>query len=337
MRGVLVAAVLVLAAAGCGVSSEQVIASNGSGDQVGAGASVRDAGGTGAAESKAKDSSHSKTSSASGTVTPVALQRAVDETRAANTGRFEIATELSGTGLPGFNMKIRGAFDLDAGRYSSETDLSAMLQSLGDLGDSGSLGGLPDALSIRTLIDGDTVYLQMPGLGGADGSWMAMPLSKDGTGGLSAGGSPGVANPSDMLAQLRGVTGELTEVGHESIGGVDTVHHRGVIDLQKVLADHADEFSPGAKSELDSQLKELGVNGEMPVDVWIGADGLLRQQRISMNAPDGAGTISVTITFTDLGKPVDLTPPPADQVRRIDPNNLDQQLGKLLDGTGPGA
>lgn len=335
IRGVVVAAALVLAAVGCGVSSEQVISPGGSGERADAAAPARDTGSTRAADSGSK-STDTSSSNTSGTVTAVALQRAVDETRAANTGRFTMTVEMSGVGDTDLDMTTRGAFDLDAGRFSSETDFSGLLQSLGDLDESGSLGGLADSMSMRTLIDGDTVYLQVPGLGGSDGSWMAMPLGEQAIGDLTSGGGPGIANPGDLLTQLRGVTGPLTEVGHESIGGVDTVHHRGVIDLKKILADHADELSANARSEVEAEVQQLGSAGEMPVDVWIGDDGLLRQQRITMNAPDGTGSISVTITFTDLGKPVDLAPPPADQVQRFDPNDP-EALSSLFEGLGPGA
>jgi len=76
----------------------------------------------------------------------------------------------------------------------------------------------------------------------------------------------------------------------------------------------------------------------VPVDVWIGNDGLVRRVQIGVSGlhattPSTSGDLGGTMTmeFFDFGQPVDITVPPADQVFEVDPSMLGS-LGKLAGG-----
>ena len=75
----------------------------------------------------------------------------------------------------------------------------------------------------------------------------------------------------------------------------------------------------------------------MPVEVWIDANGVVRRQTATLDATTlsgrvrGTGTMTLTVDLTDLGQPVEITVPPADQVSDFDPMSA---LGTMLDGLG---
>jgi hypothetical protein len=61
------------------------------------------------------------------------------------------------------------------------------------------------------------------------------------------------------------------------------------------------------------------TQGQVPVDVWIGADGLVHQLALKMSIDQVGGqhvgaTVTATETFDHFGEPVDVQAPPADQV-----------------------
>jgi hypothetical protein len=111
-------------------------------------------------------------------------------------------------------------------------------------------------------------------------------------------------NPGDMLQALKGV-GESSEVGHETIRGGDTTHYHADIDMKKAI----DQVSHDER--LEQMLQSTGLS-TMPVDVWI--DGSGRVARQSMKFSASGVSMDMTIDYTRFGVPVDVTPPPADQV-----------------------
>ncbi len=227
-------------------------------------------------------------------------KQAAAATSALRTGRFKITT--SGAGLPGL-QDLTGAYDLD-------NQAVEMTES----GGSGS--------SFETLIVGGKMYLKVPvGLGaGLDKPWMAVTVP--GASGLGSSLAAGLG-PQQLLDQLKALTGGLTVVGHETIDGVDTTHYRGTIDPAKVLA----RAGKGAGAAMAAHV------GTIPVDIWIDGQGRVVRQQVSESGSTSSGMV-ITIDYTDLGGPVAITAPPADQVQTFDPSQLMKSLrsGSSLPG-----
>jgi hypothetical protein len=135
-------------------------------------------------------------------------------------------------------------------------------------------------------------------------------------------GVPGLGTTLDfgnVLAWLRGVSGQITMVGTERINGTPTTHYRAQVDLARVAA------TMGADANDASGLAQA-VGRTLPVDVWIDAQGRLRQLKVSLDlntlpASQGVtrptqarGTAVLTVDLWNFGVSVHPVPPPANQV-----------------------
>jgi hypothetical protein len=135
-------------------------------------------------------------------------------------------------------------------------------------------------------------------------------------------GVPGLGTTLDfssVLAWLRGVSGQITTVGNERIYGTPTTHYRAQVDLSRVAA------TMGADANDASALAQA-VGPSLPMDVWIDAQGRLRQLKVSLDlntlhASQGVtlptqarGTAVLTVDLWNFGVSVHPVPPPANQV-----------------------
>jgi hypothetical protein len=156
--------------------------------------------------------------------------------------------------------------------------------------------------TIDEVLDGTTIYMKSPLF--ADGlpkgkTWLKLDLQK-------AGAAKGIdfsalltQNPAQALAQLQS-TGQVHEVGDETIDGVDTVHYTGKIDPAKVPQGAKIQALTGAKYG--------------PYDLWIGKDdGYVRRVKLSYSLlPSGATkreAIAMTMNFSDFDKSVSVSVP----------------------------
>jgi hypothetical protein len=135
-------------------------------------------------------------------------------------------------------------------------------------------------------------------------------------------GVPGLGTTLDfgsVLAWLRGVSGQITTVGNALINGTPTTHYRAQVDLSRAAA------TMGADANDASALAQT-VGRTLPTDVWIDAQGRLRQLKVSLDlntlrAPQGVtlptqarGTAVLTVDLWNFGVTVHPVPPPANQV-----------------------
>ena len=135
-------------------------------------------------------------------------------------------------------------------------------------------------------------------------------------------GVPGLGTTLDfssVLAWLRGVGGQITTIGNERINGTPTTHYRAQVDLSRVAA------SMGADANDASALAQA-VGRTLPMDVWIDAQGRLRQLKVSLNLntqpasqavtppTQAPGTANLTVDLWNFGVTVHPAPPPANQV-----------------------
>jgi hypothetical protein len=236
---------------------------------------------------------------------------AADTTAAAGTAEFGIAGTITAAGQ---SIPLQGNGAVDMRNSHMRMSMSFPVPQYG-------------SLQMDEIFDGSAFYLHFPDAlaqripGGK--SWMKMDLE-------SLGKSSGVdfkqlmqanqGNPTDMLAALKGV-GSSREIGQENIGGVATTHYQATIDLNKAAQRIPDRKTADSVKQMFSA---AGVSS-FPIDVWIDRAGRVRRESFKFAA---AGTaMSMTITFTAFGTPVDVTPPPADQV---------MDAGALLGAVGAG-
>lgn len=118
--------------------------------------------------------------------------------------------------------------------------------------------------------------------GGAGGKWQVYRDDEEVT--------VSDATPQRLLSMLRSASRETKRLGEEDVRGVPTDHYRLIVDCEEADLDHCDRTDTA------------------PVEVWIGADGLVR--RVSIEDGRDYGTIE----FFDFGVPVAIEAPPSDQV-----------------------
>ena len=135
-------------------------------------------------------------------------------------------------------------------------------------------------------------------------------------------GVPGLGttlNFSSVLSWLQGVSGQITTVGNERIHGTPTTHYRAQVDLSRVA------LTMGADAN-DASGVAQAVGRTLPLDVWVDAQGRLRQLKVSLDlntlhASQGVtlpsktrGTAALTVDLWNFGVTVHPAPPPANQV-----------------------
>lgn len=220
-------------------------------------------------------------------MTPVAYVRssALKTARASS----EHATLTGSVDAAGQAVTLSGAGDFDNTSHQGSVHVDF------------SLGGLAGTLD--EVLDGTTIYLKSPLLSGSlptGKTWLKIDLQKA----LASKGldlsSLLFQNPSQALAQLQS-SGNVTKVGDETIGGVDTTHYRGRVDPSKI--------PQGAKIQSLTNAKYA------PYDVWIGKDdGYVHRVALAYSFKvRGAQREAITMTtgFSDYGKSVMVTVPPA--------------------------
>jgi hypothetical protein len=201
-----------------------------------------------------------------------------------------------------FSFAGRGAVDSAAGTAEMAMNLS----------------GLPvpggSAVAAKVVFAGGVMYMNMPLL--AQGlphgkTWVKLDVRKA----ASAAGfdldALGGLDPKRGLNQLLGA-GNAEKIGTETIRGEETTHYRAVVDL----AD-ASGLPPAERKALEQALK--GIDGRLPVDVWIDGSGRVVREAVSFDygAALGNARMAMTMDFSDFGAPVAVTVPAASDVADI--------------------
>ena len=155
--------------------------------------------------------------------------------------------------------------------------------------------------TIDEVMNGTTIYIKSPFFSGAlpEGkTWLKLDLQKFGK-------SKGIdfsallaQDPATSLAQLQ-ASGDVTEVGDETVDGVETTHYRAHIDPSKL---------PQA-----AQRQALAHPKYGPLDIWVGKDdGYVRRVNTSYSTKTGDSprqAVTLTMGFSDFGKDVSVSVP----------------------------
>lgn len=189
-----------------------------------------------------------------------------------------------------------------------------------------SLGG---EQRFQMVVAHDTVYMKLPPalasrIPGAK-PWFAINLEQLG----NAARMPGLAslmnssqslnNPGEYLDFLRAAAaGSVTDVGQETIDGVQTTHYQATVQFSK-LAGALPAADRPAMQQLVSQLEQRASVQDMPVDVWIDSSDLVRQIMLNMKETVQGHAFSVAITedLSDYGAQPAPTVPSASQTSNL--------------------
>lgn len=191
-----------------------------------------------------------------------------------------------------------------------------------------SMGGMEQRLVGRTM------YMKMPMLSELGGGASAKPWIKLSLDELSK--QSGV-NLEQMLEQSRQMdpvkntqmltaSKDVREVGKETVDGVQTTHYAGTYKMADAVAKlPADQQEQARKS-----IQESGMQ-TMTFDLWVDAKQLPRKMTMKSDQT-AAGVMTMSMTYRDYGKPVQVVAPPADQV-----TDMAAMMKNLAGGGFPGA
>ncbi len=257
------------------------------------------------------------------------IELAATRTEDARSGRVSFHATMTGLGA-GSRVGFRGdgVFDYRNRRGRLQVAFSG-------------LGAPPAGPGEMTVIqDGTVVYVtgsQLSRFLPGDARWLKMDLDAIGRGSgidVAALSQLGQSDPAQTLHYLRGVSGDVDELGTEEVRGVKTTRYRATIDLEKAAARAPEAVRARVKESIRLIKEQLG-NIKIPTQVWIDDDGLPRRIRTTYayGQPADKRSSPLTQTFTmelfDFGVPVDVEAPPPGKV-----TDLAKLLGKA--GTRPG-
>jgi hypothetical protein len=118
------------------------------------------------------------------------------------------------------------------------------------------------------------------------------------------------ATGQGYLQLLAGANGEVLSYGDEDIDGVDTTHYKVTIDVAEAL-----RATPARlRTTTPEELSASGVD-ELPLDVWLDADGGLRRMQMKLAAQ--GTTVSITIDMTPSDQSIAVKIPASDDLYQV--------------------
>jgi hypothetical protein len=175
-------------------------------------------------------------------------------------------------------------------------------------------------VTMREVMRWPVIYMRSPVFGRLTRPhrpWLAINLARiDRAQGinLNALAGTGSDDPAQMLATLEGESDSVTTVGRATVRGVPTTHYHAVIDLAKAAGAGSPALRAAVRKSL-ARLEAMTGTRKLPVDVWIGSDGLVRRMayRMSVRVPNTGQSLDMALRMDmyDFGAAVHVTAPPA--------------------------
>jgi hypothetical protein len=231
-----------------------------------------------------------------------------------------MAVYEAGTVHEEFEMSVSAAGESFVFTGEGDVDNERQLASL--TMDLGSMGGTMDMI-----VDGGVVYMRSSMFPDVGTEWVSMDPSKvDPAAAAQFGGlGSGTTDPAAYVGLFAGVI-DVRAQGEEEIEGVATTRYVGMIDLGKVLENFADvagrDVPRASREQLEmaiEQFEAIGMDEQLPFEIWIDDQGFPRRQRITMDFGSllpGAENASfeMTVGFSRFGRPIDVEVPRPSQV-----------------------
>lgn len=243
-------------------------------------------------------SSGGSTAPASPRVDHPALIRALEVTRAVESGRVEVTTAITDLAddrdpPPGGQLTVAGyrvAFDRRVARVEVEADLSAaeLAASGGDLRPGEVAAGGEARRAARMIAAAGMVYIQggpmAAAVGRTPGDWVGIERRAFEDRRPRGDAAALLLDPLGPFGVLADTTGDARMVGHDVIRGSPVTH----------VATSTDAGGSAAQ-----------------VDAWIDADGVIRRMEIRLSgaARAAVGRVVTTVELFDIGRAVAITPP----------------------------
>jgi hypothetical protein len=171
-----------------------------------------------------------------------------------------------------------------------------------------------------------SMTVEIPGAGGGQllervvngVAYIQLPTAKDTFYSLKladiAGTSFGAStDPTSSLQGLQGVSSDVRKVGSEKVRGVSTTHYKGTYDVRAALA----KLTGPTKDALSRALGSSNVSA-VPFEAYIDKQRRLRRFVQQFAVTQTGGLKVTTLTTLDLyefGTPINVTAPPASQVK----------------------
>lgn len=245
------------------------------------------------------------------------IRAAISQSAEITSGRMEGLIEVSGAvdggAVMDLSMPFGGAFDTVTGNSSFFIDLSSFAAAGGEEIPA-EFGDMFGEMEVR-VVDGVS-YIKFPFfalLFGAETEWISAP-AEEGSNLTSDFTFAQPDNPAEILGDLENADAEVTEVGRETVNGVETTHYRVVFDTATLLA----EMSAEERAELEERAPI--PDGQFPIDLWISDDGLIIRYIMDIDGSivaaqddDQFERMVMTFNLYDINEPVDIVAPdPAD-------------------------
>jgi hypothetical protein len=182
---------------------------------------------------------------------------------------------------------------------------------------------MPGVGDIETISDKLKVYMRLPDalMSEADvpdgKEWIAIDLQKALAGqGVDLGSfmNNGTTDPGAQLRQLKAM-GDIEKQGTEDVGGVQTTHYSGTVDLRKAPDVVPADQREAARASAEKLIRLAGGESQIPTELWIDDEGHVR--RLTQTTPTSAGDIKTTIEYTDFGGTEAIEIPSADDTYDI--------------------
>jgi hypothetical protein len=191
-------------------------------------------------------------------------------------------------------------FDMTAnGSFTPKAHLASMTMNMAL---PSSAGG---EQQFQAVLSGDTIYMKFPPSlasqipGGKP--WISIDLAQLGQAaklpGLSSllSSTQTLNDPGQYLDFLRAAAvGSVTDVGQETIDGVQTTHYQAEIQFSK-LADAMPSADRAGAQQMVTALEKKATVGDMPVDVWIDGADLVRRIKMNMNETVQGGSVTTAM------------------------------------------
>jgi hypothetical protein len=232
------------------------------------------------------------------------LLAAVSNSTSADTVHLKLVMSID-TATTG-SQQVTGTGGVDFGKKAASIDMQVL------------------GMDMQVVTADNTVYLHSAVLGN---DWYSINAADSGMGGAGSLFANGFVDPSQQFALLKDAATDVTEIGTEQVNGESTTHYKATLDVAKAAAEE------GANSSQIQQLEKAGIS-TLPVDVWVDGAGRVARLSLAYNGKTGGegllagGKLSVTVDYTDYGKPVDVQIPPANQVKDLS----ESALGSMVRG-----
>jgi LppX_LprAFG lipoprotein len=173
--------------------------------------------------------------------------------------------------------------------------------------------------SVQEITTSNTLYLKIALLQVMLGKpWVAIALSglQQGTG-ISLGQflQQAQANNPMVYGQMLAASKNLRSVGTQTIDGVTTTHYTGTFSADAGLA-----RLPSNLRTIERTWVHLFGDRSIGFDAWIDAQHRIRKLVVTQHR--GSLRLSATMQVTSFNQPVNISVPPASQVKTISPSDL---------------